>query len=122
MASFRTAYDQREVPLNLAVVGDCKVGDFVKVTPATDTVNAYMQKATIANATHIVAQSDMTLNAVGKEFVEFIEYRYDDTVKASQAAVPMAASKATDVIKHVALYQIIDKNDVIPAPDGGDHA
>ena len=51
MASFRTAYLQREVYLDTAVVGDCKVGDFVVFTAETATVQQYIKKAAVADVT-----------------------------------------------------------------------
>lgn len=122
MASFKTAYLQREVPLDLVVVVPAnqtlKVGDLVVVTPETSTVSAYMQKAaSLAAATHIVAQSDMTLG-YGHVPVENRDYRYSPLVAGTVTAVPTDKTKPW---KHVALYQIVDKNDIIPAADGSDH-
>lgn len=122
MAEFKTAYLQREVPLDLVVVVPAgqklKVGDLVTVTPETDAVSAYMQKATsLATATHIVAQSDMTLG-YGHVPVENRDYRYNPEVEGTATAVP---TDKTGVWKHVALYLIVDKNDIIPAADGSDH-
>ncbi len=131
MASFKTAYLQREVPLDLDVVGAdgtvFEVGNLVTVTPATATVGAYMTKAAdLAAATHIIAQSDMTL---GYEHVpvENIDYRYSPEVKTTRTTAPAAADSVKDganvllvnggaytaTQKHVALYQIVDKNDII---------
>lgn len=116
MAGFKTAYLQREVWLDLDVVGDCKVGDCVKVTAETATVQGYMQKSSFANATHIVAQSDQTL-AYGHVPVENRDYRYDPTVKQTVATAPTGK---TTTWKHVALYKIINKDDVVLDPDGND--
>lgn len=123
MAEFKTAYLQREVPLDLVVVVPAgqtlKVGDLVTVTPETDTVSSYMQKAqSLATATHIVAQSDMTLG-YGHVPVEYRDYRYNPEVKGTATAAPI---DKTGTWKHVALYLIVDKNDIIPAADGSDHA
>lgn len=123
MAEFKTAYLQREVPLDLVVVVPAgqtlKVGDLVTVTPETDTVSSYMQKAqSLATATHIVAQSDMTLG-YGHVPVENRDYRYNPEVKGTATAAP---TDKTGTWKHVALYLIVDKNDIIPAADGSDHA
>lgn len=114
MASFRTAYLQREVPLDLVVVAAAdaplKVGNLVTVTPETATVSAYMQKAaSLAAATHIIAQSDMTLG-YGHVPVEDRDYRYSPNVAGTATAAP---TDKTGTLKHVALYQIIDKNDII---------
>lgn len=122
MAGFLTAYLQREVYLDIDVVNDCKVGDFVVVTNETPTVQGYMTKATKAQvtgkqATHIVAQSDQTL-AYGHVPVENRDYRYDPTVKGT---VSVAPSGKTTTWKHVALYKITNWDDVVPAADGSDY-
>lgn len=121
MASFKTAYLQREVPMDIDVVNDCKVGDFVVVTAETDTVQGYMKKATKAqltskSATHIVAQSDQTL-AYGHVPVENRDYRYDPTVKGTVSSAP---TSKTTTYKHVALFKITNWDDIIPAADGSD--
>lgn len=121
MAGFKTAYLQREVPLDLDVVGaaSLKVGDLVTVTPETGTVQGYMVKAaSLAAATHIIAQSDMTLG-YGHVPVEVQDYKYSPEVAVTRAAAP---TTKTTTWKHVALYQIVDKNDIILDPDGNDHA
>lgn len=96
MAHFRTAYDQREIPVDVKVAANVKVGDMV--TLANDEIT---KTTALATATHIVAQSDMTLE-YGHVPVEFRNYNYDPTVKASPSAK-----------KKVALYQIKDKTDII---------
>lgn len=124
MAGFKTAYLQREVCVTADVIGTtvgkaaCKVGDFVKLVPATATVGAYIQKSTIAAATHIVAQSDMT-QEYGHVPVENRDYRYNPEVKATVAAVP---TTITTTAKKVALFKITDPDDIIPDADGQDHA
>ena len=126
MASFRTAYLQREVYLDTAVVGDCKVGDFVVFTAETDTVQQYIKKAAAADVTaaaaagklYIVAQSDQTIG-YGHVPVENRDYRYDPKVAQTNATAPTAK---TDPWKHVALYKVINFEDVIPAADGSDHS
>ena len=119
MASFRTAYLQREVYLDADVVGSAplKVGDCVQYHEATGTVAAYIQKSSFANATHIIAQSDQTL-AYGHVPVENRDYRYNPEVKQTLAAAP--ASATTNTWKHLALYKIINRDDIILAPDGSD--
>lgn len=127
MASFRTAYLQREVYLDTAVVGDCKVGDFVIFTAETSSVQQYIKKAAAADVTaanaaagklYIVAQSDQTI-AYGHVPVENRDYRYDPKVAQTKATAPTAK---TDPWKHVALYKVINFEDVIPAADGSDHS
>ena len=119
MASFKTAYLQREVNLDIDVVGSSplKVGDLVTVTDETATVQGYMQKAaSLAAATHIIAQSDQTL-AYGHVPVENRDYKYDPSVAVTVAGAP---SGKTTTWKHVALYKITNKDDVILAADGSD--
>lgn len=121
MASFRTAYLQREVYLDCDVVGSAplKVGDCVQYHEATASVAAYIQKSTFANATHIIAQSDQTL-AYGHVPVENRDYRYNPEVAATIAAAP--ATAATTTWKHVALFKIVNRDDIILAADGSDVA
>ena len=127
MASFRTAYLQREVYLDTAVVGDCKVGDFVVFTAETSTVQQYIEKAAAADVTaanaaagklYIVAQSDQTIG-YGHVPVENRDYCYDPKVAQTKATAPTAK---TDPWKHVALYKVTNFEDVIPAADGSDHS
>ena len=121
MASFRTAYLQREVYLDCDVVGSAplKVGDCVQYHEATASVAAYIQKSTFANATHIIAQSDQTL-AYGHIPVENRDYRYNPEVAATIAAAPATATTTT--WKHVALFKIVNRDDIILAADGSDVA
>lgn len=117
MAYFKTAWMQKEIPLQADVVGttNLHVGDFVKLTTATG--YAYIEKSTIANATHIIAQSDSTLE-YGHVPVENRDYRYDDSVKPTVSSAP---SSATNTHKMIALFAITDKDDIIPKRDGSDH-
>lgn len=117
MAHFKTAWMQKEIPMQADVVGttDLHVGDYVKLT--TGTSFAYIQKSSIADATHILAQSDTTLE-YGHVPVENRDYRYSNVVKPTVAAAP---TKATTTHKMIALFAITDKNDVIPDHDGNDH-
>lgn len=131
MAGFRTAYLQREVYMDLDVVGDVKVGDCVQVTLPTTTVGGYMKKATFANADYIVAQSDQTIG-YGHVPVENRDYRYDPTVKQTVATAPTAGTSTgpktengyatTLTWKHVALFKIINRDDVVLDADGNDVA
>lgn len=118
MAGFKTAFLQREIALQADVVGNSAlhVGDYVKLTDGGTYV--YIQKSTVANATHIIAQSDMTLE-YGHVPVENRDYRYSDEVACTVAAAPGAA---TTTHKLVALYQITDASDIIGDADGSDHA
>lgn len=117
MAHFKTAWLQKEIPLQADVVGttDLHVGDYVKLTTGDDF--AYIEKSTIANATHLIAQSDMTLE-YGHVPVEHRDYRYSDAVKCTVNSAP---SSATTTHKMVALFAITDPTDVIPNADGQDH-
>lgn len=127
MASFRTAYLQREIYLDCVVKTACKVGDFVTYTAASGSIPQYIGKSassevTAANAAagklYIVAQSDQTL-AYGHVPVENRDYRYDSSVAKTMVGTSVAA---TDPVKHVALYKVTNFDDVIPASDGSDHS
>ena len=112
-ASFKTAYLQREVPMTVAVAGDkpLVVGEMVTLTAASGAVPASIKSAaTVAAATHIIAQSDMTME-YGHVPVENRDYKYSDEVAATIAAAgPVTASTPT---KKVALFAITDKDDLI---------
>lgn len=119
MAGFKTAYLQHEVDYDIDVVGSAnlKVGDLVTVVAETSTVQGYMSKAaSLDAATHIIAQSDQSLG-YGHIPVEDRDYRYDPSVVPTVSAAPTGK---TDTWKHVALFKIINKDDVILAADGSD--
>lgn len=134
MAGFKTAYLQAAFPVDVVVVGSVNegtevtktnrkaaicVGDLVTLTVETGTVNGYISKAaTLAAATHIVAQSDMTIGQ-GHAATDRRDYRYSPLVGATKATAP---TDKTDALKHVALYPIWDKNDVLLDADGNDLA
>lgn len=114
---FITAYLQREIPMELAVVTSTlteddalEVGQLVKFTASTgDGIPAKIEAATgLDDATHIIAQSDVTMNA-GHIPVENRDYRYSNKVLGTTTGTVNAF---TDT-KHVALYAIMDKNDII---------
>ena len=107
MAGFKTAYLQREIILDAKVTTECKVGDCVKIVPANGETPASMAKSSFADATHIVAQSDMTLE-YGHVPVEKMDWKY----------VPTVAQSST--VKKVAVFAIMDKNDIILDNDGQD--
>lgn len=95
MASFKTGHSQREQVLDVKVSADLKVGDLVKVADGS------MSKATnLSDAQYIVAQSDTTME-YGHVPVENRDWKYSDKVAASTTA------------KKVAVFYIIDKNDII---------
>lgn len=85
-AEFVTGYLQREIPEIAIVVGDVlRYRELVKVIPATDSYPMIIQKLDVENeasalsaATHIMAQSDMTL--FGHANVENRDYSYDDEI------------------------------------------
>lgn len=119
MAGFKTAYLQHEVDYDIDVVGSAnlKVGDLVTVVAETSTVQGYMSKAaSLDAATHIIAQSDQSLG-YGHIPVEDRDYRYDPSVAPTVSAAPTGK---TETWKHVALFKIINKDDVILAADGSD--
>lgn len=90
-ASFVTGYLQREIPVDAALIhGDgLAVGDLVKYVPATATTVAYVVPVTsndataaLEEATHIIAQSDMSLE-YGHIPVEYCDHRYSPIVKCT---------------------------------------
>lgn len=97
-AKFRTAYDQREVVIDAKVTADVTVGTLVTVTYGTP--NSIAAATTKDAATHIIAQSDVTME-YGHVPVENRDYKYSDVVKASSTE------------KKVALFPVLDKNDLI---------
>lgn len=114
-AKFKTAYLQREIPVDVAVIGSAalEVGQLVTLTPTNGTNPDYIAAAAGANhdaaltaATHIIAQSDMTME-YGHVPVEDRDYRYSPEVAATAASI--SASAPT---KKVALFKLINKDDV----------
>lgn len=127
MAHFKTAYLEAAVPVDVAVVGTISNptrkqailrGDLVKLVPATSTAVAYIQKASFADATHIVALTDMTI-AGGYVKTDAKNYKPSELVAATIAAAP---TTLTAEVKKVGLYPIFDKNDIIKDADGNDVA
>ena len=99
-ASFKTAYLQREIPMTVAVAGDkpLVVGEMVTLTAASGAIPASIKSAaTVAAATHIIAQSDMTME-YGHVPVEYRDYRYSDTVADSTKVKKVALFRITDVL------------------------
>lgn len=137
MASFKTAYLQREIAVDVAVKGNSTyagqegitpaeqayaarfasagadtsvviVGDLVKLTPATSTVPAYIERVTsLAQATHIVAQSDQTVG-YGHVPVENRDYRYVPVVLSTFKGTVAANSP----VKKCLLFRITNPEDV----------
>lgn len=108
-AKFKTAHGQREIPMDVAVIGstDLVVGQLVTLTAANGSVPAYISSAsTVAAATHIVAQSDMTME-YGHIPVEDRNYSYSDKVK-----VTAGTANASSPTKKVALFAVA-KDDII---------
>lgn len=108
-AEFITARFQREIPMEVAVgvtpSSYLRVGQMVKVVDGVvKTLSASTEAAAKTEATHIIAQSDMTME-YGHVPVEYRDYRYSDQVKGtvsdvsnllgayeSKAAFPAAAT------------------------------
>lgn len=114
---FITAYLQREIPMDIAVKttdltenGALEVGQLVKFVASTGTnIPAYIEAVnTLDAATHIIAQSDVTMNA-GHVPIENRDYKYSNKILGT---ITSAASNGSPT-KHVALYAITDKNDII---------
>lgn len=134
MAQFKTAYLQRMVPFDVAVVGTINEGveittanrraaillnDFVVLTPASGTTPAYITKATqtqvdAKTATHIMALTDMTISD-RKVPTDLKDYRISDLIGATTAT-----AAATSRVKKVGLYPILDWNDIVQDADAMD--
>ena len=115
---FKTAYDQREIPLDVVVASDEKlhVGQLVTLEPAGEDAPEYLYPATgddagtvLTNATHIIAQSDMTME-YGHIPVENRDYRYSDEVAPTVGQGEAAIGSPT---KKVAVFAIKDESDII---------
>ena len=130
MAQFRTGRFQATLPIYVAVQGDIMEGtevtsenrkkaicrnDFVQLIPASGSVPAYIKKATVANATHIVALTDQTVG--GPERIAISSDSVSELVGATASSVV-----AGTPVKKVGLYPIFDKTDIIADADGNDHA
>ena len=93
-AKFKTAYLQREIPVDAVVVASnpMKLGAVAKVTfyepdvAVVEAITANDVDAAKTAMTHIIAQSDMTLE-YGHVPVENRDYKYSDEVAASVAAL-----------------------------------
>lgn len=114
---FITAYLQREIPMDLAVktsalteAAALEVGQLVKLVASTGAnIPAYIEAAAgLSDATHIIAQSDVTMNA-GHVPIENRDYKYSNKILGT---ITSAAAKNSPT-KHVALYAITDKNDIL---------
>lgn len=128
MAQFKTAYLQRAIPMDVAVVGaltagtrkaDIHVNDLVTYTPAAGTAPAYIAKAaSLAAATHVVALTDQTVGDGTYIHTDVMDYKPSPLVAATVATgtTPSATSK----VKKVALYPIYEKDDIILDADGND--
>lgn len=96
-AEFKTAYLQREIPMQVKVASDLKVGDLCTYSASTNTITG-ADTATVG--CYIVAQSDMTMGN-GHVPVERRSYVYDPKVAASTTP------------KLVALFRVDNVDDVI---------
>lgn len=114
-AKFKTAYLQREIPVEVAVIGSAalEVGQLVTLTPTNGTNPDYIAAATgateaaaLSAATHIIAQSDMTME-YGHVPVEDRDYKYSPKVAVTAGSISTSSPK-----KKVALFKLINKDDV----------
>ena len=93
-AKFRTAYLQREVVMDAIVVGSdpLVVGELATVSHygenpvVVQAVTANDVPTALTKATHIMAQSDTTME-YGHVPVEYRDYKYSDSIKVSVAAL-----------------------------------
>ena len=95
MATFKTAYLQREVALDVKVAADVRVG---QVCTLSESGLAAATAAKVGDV--IIAQSDMTVGT-GHVPVENRDWKYSDKVAASTTA------------KHVMVFMITDVNDIV---------
>lgn len=117
-AKFKTAYDQREIVMDVAVIGDVVVGEMVEIKPSTEDRPAICSKldaSTIAGAkeeaSHIIAQSDMTME-YGHVPVENRDYRYSDKVASTidmNKIAPAANASGAEFLG------IFDSTDALPS-------
>ena len=114
-AKFKTAYLQREIPVEVAVIGAAalEVGQLVTLTPTNGTNPDYIAAAAgataaaaLSAATHIIAQSDMTME-YGHVPVEDRDYKYSPEVAVTAGTISTSSPK-----KKVALFKLINKDDV----------
>lgn len=114
-AKFKTAYLQREIPVEVAVIGSAalEVGQLVTLTPTNGTNPDYIAAAVgataaaaLSAATHIIAQSDMTME-YGHVPVENRDYKYSPEVAVTAGTIGTSSPK-----KKVALFKLINKDDV----------
>ena len=114
-AKFKTAYLQREIPVEVAVVGAAalEVGQLVTLTPTNGTNPDYIAAAAgataaaaLSAATHIIAQSDMTME-YGHVPVENRDYKYSPEVAVTAGTISTSSPK-----KKVALFKLVNKDDV----------
>ena len=114
-AKFKTAYLQREIPVEVAVIGSAalEVGQLVTLTPTNGTNPDYIaaaagatEAAALSAATHIIAQSDMTME-YGHVPVEDRDYKYSPKVAVTAASISTSSPK-----KKVALFKLVNKDDV----------
>ena len=99
--SFKTAYLQKENIEDATVAAELRVGQLVTLSNgALAAAAGASESAALSAATHIIAQSDQTLE-YGHVPVENRDYKYS----------PVVAISTTK--KKVALFKIVDKNDIL---------
>lgn len=97
-AHFKTAYLQREIPMDVKVAQDVEVGTVVTLSDGTITPS---EGPGVNAGDYIVAQSDMTME-YGHVPVEHQDWRYSPKVAASPAAE-----------KKVALLRVNNPDDIV---------
>lgn len=102
MAHFKTGWQQKEQVLDKKVNEDVNVGDMVYVGDGSNgkAVDTLYKADSLANASYIIAQSDMTME-YGHIPVEQHDHRYSTKVAKSTT------------LKKVAVFFIVDKSDII---------
>jgi len=111
-ASFKTAYLQRELPNKAVVIGDdVFVNELVKITyidgyTMIEKISANTVTGALNEATHTIAQSDMTLD-YGHVPVEYRDYRYKDIVKSVISINDIKPS--TNNAEYLGVYKSVDE-------------
>ena len=87
LAEFKTAYLQRAIPLDVVVADSgLKVGALVKLD-LSGSIPVIGRATGLTDATHLIAQSDMTLIPEDHPKTDYRDYRYSDVVKSSDDLV-----------------------------------
>lgn len=127
MANFKTAWHQKADIVFATNAAQLVRNDYVKLTPASGSTPASIALAKISEATHILAQGAITMNA---EYVKTEVGDYNTVTTVTRGTSPNTISRKvlkSDLLpisatgRNVSLYKIIDASDVYADKDGFDH-